>query len=221
MARKQPLDIDESKLKLVIQKLEVAEKPITKKEACSILGITYNTTRLSNLLEEYKQKKETEKKLKSIIRKQKPTEPELKEIIEGYLNGEPYTEISKSTHRSIGQVKRILESFFLPERLPGANYFNNILLVPDELISSNYTKGDLVFSARYNCLAEIDKEGFSQNHGNVYRIFLFGKEQQYANQPYYELLDLRELNKRFNLKPLTEQGVQARNLPQLKVKDAY
>jgi hypothetical protein len=214
MARKQSLDIEESKIKLVIQKLEDAEKPITKKEACSILGITYNTTRLANIVEEYKQKKETEKKLKSIIRKTAPSEAELKEIIEGYLNGEPYSEISSSTHRSVGQIKRILESFNLPERQSGADYFNNILFLDSASIADNYSPGDLVFSARYNSLAEIVKEvGIHADHGTCYRIFCFGKEQQYAHQPYYELLDLRELNARFNLKPLTEQGVQPRNLP--------
>ena len=217
MARKQPLEIDESKLKLVIQKLEEAEKPITKKEACSMLGIAYNTTRLTNLIDEFKQKKETEKKLRQIVRKTKPSEAELKEIVEGYLNGEPYSEISKSTHRTVGQIKRILESFHLPERQPGADYFNNVLLVPPESIAEDYSTGDLVFSARYNCLAEISKDlGIHREHGTCYRIFLFGKEQQYASQPYYELLDLRELNTRFNLKPLTEHGVQARNLPTLR-----
>ena len=36
----------------VIAKLE-AEKPITKKAACELLGIAYNTTRLDNLIQEY------------------------------------------------------------------------------------------------------------------------------------------------------------------------
>lgn len=217
MARKQPLEIEESKIKLVIQKLEEAEKPITKKEACGILGITYNTTRLQNIIDEFKQRKETEKKLRKIVRKTKPSEPELKEIVEGYLNGEPYSEISKSTHRTVGQIKRILESFFLPERHTGADYFNNVLSIPPESLAEDYLPGDLVFSARYNCLAEITKElSIHKDHGTCYRIFLFGKEQQYACQPFYELLDLRELNARFNLKPLTEHGVQARNLPTIR-----
>ena len=41
-------NLTDSNIKNVISLLE-AEKPITKKEACDILNISYNTTRLNKL----------------------------------------------------------------------------------------------------------------------------------------------------------------------------
>ena len=46
--------LTDANIKHVIELLE-AEKPITKKEACGILNISYNTTRLNNIIQEYKE----------------------------------------------------------------------------------------------------------------------------------------------------------------------
>ena len=51
----------------VIELLE-AEKPITKKEACGILNITYNTTRLGNIIAEHKSDIERTAKMKAKLR---------------------------------------------------------------------------------------------------------------------------------------------------------
>ena len=45
--------LTDSNIKHVMQLLD-AESPITKKEACSILNISYNTTRLNKILEDTK-----------------------------------------------------------------------------------------------------------------------------------------------------------------------
>ena len=47
-------NLTEANLQHVISLLR-AEKPITKKEACSILNISYNTTRLNKLIEEHEE----------------------------------------------------------------------------------------------------------------------------------------------------------------------
>jgi len=47
-------NLSEANIKKVIELLE-AEKPITKKEACEVLNISYNTTRLSKIIEEFKE----------------------------------------------------------------------------------------------------------------------------------------------------------------------
>ncbi len=45
----------EANIVRVIKLLEPTEgKAITKKDACQILGMAYNTTRLSSIIEEYK-----------------------------------------------------------------------------------------------------------------------------------------------------------------------
>jgi len=45
--------LDDANIQKVSDLLE-ADKPITKKEACEILNISYNTTRLKKIIEEYK-----------------------------------------------------------------------------------------------------------------------------------------------------------------------
>ena len=45
-----------------------AESPITKKEACSILNISYNTTRLKTIIEEFVEQKEYRDKRKAANR---------------------------------------------------------------------------------------------------------------------------------------------------------
>ncbi|MCZ6169704.1 hypothetical protein, partial [Campylobacter ureolyticus] len=51
--------LDDASIERVIALLEPKDgtKPGTKKDACAILGIAYNTTRLTTLLEKYKEKK--------------------------------------------------------------------------------------------------------------------------------------------------------------------
>ena len=56
--------LTDSNIKHVISLLE-SEKPITKKEACAILNISYNTTRLNTIIEDFKDRKETEEKRKA------------------------------------------------------------------------------------------------------------------------------------------------------------
>ena len=51
----------------VISLLE-AEKPITKKEACSILNISYNTTRLGNIIDQHKEDLIRTMKMKAKLR---------------------------------------------------------------------------------------------------------------------------------------------------------
>ena len=50
--------LDATNLEKVIALLEPEEgKPISKKDACAILNISYNTARLASLIEKHKEKK--------------------------------------------------------------------------------------------------------------------------------------------------------------------
>jgi hypothetical protein len=94
-----------------------------------------------------------------------------------------------------------------------SDYFKNVPLIPEKSITENYVEGDLVFSSRYNCLAEICKlHGTTERDGQVYRIYLLGSEQQYAYQPYYELADLSGIQEEFNISIPHITGVMARPL---------
>jgi hypothetical protein len=92
--------LTESNIQHVINLLE-AENPITKKEACSILNITYNTTRLNNIIEEHKETIRYRDLRKAQNKGKGVTEAEKKSIVTYYLasaSGEPaFT--NRPTHR--------------------------------------------------------------------------------------------------------------------------
>lgn len=169
------------------------DKPITKKEACEILNISYNTTRLNKILDEYKadikQRVELRKKFRN-----KPLELEDKKlIISSYLEGVSLVDIANNIFRSIALIKRVLIKYNIPLRDAGIDYWNPIE-VPIDAMLDNYVKDDLVYSARYNQPASICKK----IKEGMYRIWLY-KDHQYAYQPYYELSDLRPIQKELGI----------------------
>lgn len=73
--------LDDNNVKYVIELLE-SDKPITKKEACGILRISYNTTRLGNIIAGYKERAETEARLRAKNRGKSATDGEVVRAIE-------------------------------------------------------------------------------------------------------------------------------------------
>ncbi len=184
--------LDDSNLKYVIDLLE-SNKPITKKEACGILRISYNTTRLGNIIAGYKERAATEARLRAKNRGKSATDNEIVRAIEEYLNGDSISEIAKFMYRSSSFIKGIIRRFNVPVRSTSSDYFSPELL-PDEVLSEDFKPGELVWSARYNTTARVEKLVQTQKeHGNVYRIWTLGKHQRYAAQPWYELGKLEHL----------------------------
>jgi len=176
-----------------------SEKPITKKEACDILKISYNTSRLNKILEKYKEEKDYREKRKKEVKNKPLTESDIQYIISSYLEGESISAIADTLFRSSPLVKRTLEKYNIPIRNAKATYHSPVFL-DDNSISEDYNKGDLVYSARYVEPAIIQKEYIDTDaHGKIYRIWLY-KSMQYAYQPFYELGDLRYIQKKFNVK---------------------
>jgi hypothetical protein len=180
----------------VIRLLEPAEegkKPITKKDACAILGMSYNTTRLGTIIEEYKQKQIRTAQRKSQLRGKPATQEEKVFIITEYLNGETVDAISKMTYRSSRFIKDILEGNSVPIRVPGSSYFNPEL-IPDGAIRDRFKIGEVVYSSRYDSTARIDAEQKSDKYGWIYRIWLLAdKWKQSAYQEASELASLEHL----------------------------
>ena len=184
--------LDDNNVKYVTELLE-SNKPITKKEACGILRISYNTTRLGNIIAGYKERAATEARLRAKNRGKSATDNEIVRAIEEYLNGDSISEIAKFMYRSSSFIKGIIRKFNVPVRSAASNYFSPELL-PDEVLSEDYKPGELVWSARYNTTAIVDKLVQTQEeHGNIYRIWTLGKNQRYAAQPWYELGKLEHL----------------------------
>lgn len=179
----------------VIRLLEPEEgvKPITKKDACQMLGMAYNTTRLGTIIEEWKKKQARNAERRAEKRGKPVTDEERVYIISEYLSGEPVDAISKSTYRSPTFVKSVLEANSVPIRVPGSSYFKPEL-IPDGAVRDRFKVGEVVYSARYDSTARIDDEQKHPVHGWIYRIWLLSEKwMQSAYQPASELASLEHL----------------------------
>ena len=186
-------DANIAKVIRLLDPVEEGKKPITKKDACAILGMSYNTTRLGTIIEEYKQKQTRISQRKSQLRGKPATQEEKVYIISEYLNGETVDAISKMTYRSSRFIKDILEGNSVPIRVPGSSYFDP-QMIPDGAIRDRFKIGEVVYSSRYDSTARIDSEQKSDKHGFVYRIWLLAERwQQNAYQEASELASLEHL----------------------------
>lgn len=201
--------LEKANMQLVIGLLN-EDKPITKKEACTILNINYNTTRLGKLIEEF----EANEAAIKVQRRKKRGKPlstaELSHIAQSYLNQGTISGIAETLFRPFSLIKEAVEELNIPMRDGSNNYFNPPL-IPDKAIKEDYVKDDLVYSARYQCPALINKEDKPHSEGKVYNIYLLGLEQCYASQPYWELSDLTGLQRKLGISILATEGVVANN----------
>ena len=184
--------LDPSNIRQVMNLLE-SDKPITKKEACNLLRISYNTTRLGNIITGFKERQATIKRLRARNYGKPATEQETVRAIEEYLDGEPLYKIAESMYRSSAFIKGIMERNNVPVRTTSHSYFHPKLL-PDEVLTEDFEPGELVWSAQYNHTAEItvrhDKEDI---HYPCYGIQVLGDYSKHAYVPWYELGSLRHL----------------------------
>lgn len=187
--------LDDATVSRVVSLLE-QEKPITKKAACEILNISYNTTRLNKIIESYKDKLEYDKKRRAAVKGKPFSDLEIQELVVDYLNGDSITGIANHLYRSIHTVKKKIEELHLPERTKNSSYFQPDLL-PDEAVSEIFEKGELVWSSRYNAVAEIRADKCLGKTG-LFRIWVFGKHNEFAYQPWWELGKL-DIVKQYNI----------------------
>jgi len=178
----------------VIAGMEATPK-MTKKDACSILGIAYNTTRLDSLIEKYKEKKERDAQRRAALRGKPATQDEVVYVIQEYLEGATIDAISKATYRGANFVKHILEKYNVPIRQTSHDYFKPEL-IPDGATRERFNLGEVVYSARYDSVARIDAEQHDPRHGWIYRIWLLAEKwKQSAYQEAHELASLEHLRK--------------------------
>lgn len=184
--------LDDASMEKVIAALE-QEKPITKKAACEMLAIAYNTTRLASLIEKFKEAKERDAKRRAQLRGKPATQDEIVYVIQEYLEGATIDAITKAIFRPSNFVKFVLEAHNVPIRATSHDYFNPEL-IPEGATRDRFTVGEVVYSARYDSTARIDAEQFDSRHGWIYRIWLLSERwKQSAYQPVCELASLRHL----------------------------
>ena len=186
-------DANISRVIRLLEPQEEGVKPITKKDACQILGMSYNTTRLGTIIEEFKQKQARTAQRKAELRGKPATREDIVFIISEYLGGETVDGISKMTYRSPTFIKRVLEDNSVPIRVPGSSYFNPEM-VPDGANRDRFRIGEVVYSTKYDSTARIEVETLTEKYGYIYRIFLLSdKWLQSAWQEHYELASLQHL----------------------------
>ena len=135
-----------------------SEKPITKKEACDILNIAYNTTRLNKIIEDYQDRKAYVKKRKQSLRGRPASREEIAEACESYLAGNTISDISKSLFRSPSFVRAILEKVGVPQRPNSKEERLEPHYYPDECMSEEFSEGEIAWSATYHTSVEIKKK---------------------------------------------------------------
>ena len=178
----------------VIAGFEATPK-MTKKDACAILGIAYNTTRLDSLIEKYLEKNARDAARRAALRGKPATSEEITYVIQEYLEGSTIDAISKSTFRGPTFIKALLEKYDVPVRQTSHSYFSPEL-IPDGAVRDRFTIGEVVYSARYDSIARVDTEQETREHGWIYRIWLLAdKWKQSAYQEANELASLEHLRK--------------------------
>jgi hypothetical protein len=187
--------LDAANLEKVISLLEPIEgKAISKKDACAMLCIAYNTTRLGTLIEKHKEKKAQTQARRAALRGKPATPQEIQFIISSYLEGETVSGLAERSYRSVGFINQILEQHAVPIRAKAHDYFRPEL-IPEAAMQDRFKLEEVVYSARYDSVAKIKSELF-QNSQWVYCVWLMSDRwQQFAYQEAAELASLEHLRK--------------------------
>ena len=174
--------LDEVNLDRVIGLLE-GEQPITKKVACEMLNISYNTTRLGSIIAEHKDIMEYRATRKAQNRGRKATDLEKRDAIERYLDGQTVSEIAKGMFRSTTFVRNLIDSIGVPQKITKSEksvYAWKTPILPEQCVAEEFEVGERVWSARDNALAIIKKKApntktttYTEKYGvNCYQIFV-------------------------------------------------
>lgn len=151
------------------------DNPITKKEACSVLNISYNTTRLNKIIEEWQERQERTKRIKSEKKGKPPTDIEIQQILESYLEGETISNIASSIYRSASFVKQIIEKVGIPQRVPETQR-NKPYFLPEQCISDSFQVDEVAWSAIYHapCIIkkQLDEKYNKLYDTNCYQIYV-------------------------------------------------
>ena len=147
-------DLSAVNIKRVIAELE---QGATKKVACEMLRISYNTTRLNNIIEEFEVEEARIADRKARNKGKMAMKHEIQRAITDYIEGDSITDIAKNLYRSPAFVKGIIERVGVPRRPVGEEKAHEVLL-PDACIKEEFQEGEIAWSSRYHMPCIIGKE---------------------------------------------------------------
>jgi transposase len=160
------------------------DEPITKKAACEILNIRYNTTRLQRIIDDFEDTLAHKERRKSQNKGKGATRAEIKEVIELYLNGDNISSIAKILYRSNAFVRGIIERVGIPRKLPKGFSKTKDILLPDECVAEAFEEGERVWAARENAPATIIREHNPAYQANMAGMQEFDYEKEYGSKGY-------------------------------------
>ena len=142
----------------VISQLE-QETPITKKEACEMLNIRYNTTRLQRIIDEHLDTLAFKEKRKSQNKGKMATDDEISSVVKMYLDGMNISTIAESLYRSPAFVKNIVERTGIPQKLPESDYEGmRKSMLPEQCVAEEFDYNEKVWYPKKNKFAIIKHE---------------------------------------------------------------
>ena len=142
----------------VISQLE-QDNPITKKEACEMLNIRYNTTRLQKIIDDHLDTRNFREARRNQNKGKMATESEIESVVKLYLDGMNVSTVADSIYRSPAFVKNIVERMGIPQKLAESDHEGRRkAILPEQCVSDTFTVGEKVWSPRNNKFAEIIAE---------------------------------------------------------------
>tara|TARA_B100001093_G_scaffold500647_1_gene551383 strand:+ start:2455 stop:3168 length:714 start_codon:yes stop_codon:yes gene_type:complete len=154
----------------VISQLE-KDNPITKKDACEMLNIRYNTTRLQKIIEDHNDTKAFKERRKSQNKGKAATEDEIRSVVQYYLEGFNVSEIANNIYRSPAFVKNIVERTGIPQKLSESDYEGmRKSMLPERCVAESFDYNQKVWYPRKNKFALV-KEEITQKYQSERRGF--------------------------------------------------
>lgn len=151
-------NLTETNIQHVIELLK-DEKPITKKEACSILNISYNTTRLNKIIEDHEETVAYRERRKAQNKGKGATEMEIKQVVNFYLDGSNISDIAKSLYRSPAFIKAIIDRVGIPQKLAMTDYEGRRnAILPEQCVAEEFEVGEKIWAVRQNYPALVERE---------------------------------------------------------------
>ena len=192
MRTKKHENLTQANITKVIELLNPTDdsKPITKKEACGILNIAYNTTRLGNIIAEHHEMMEFRARRKAQNRGKAATAAEIKDTVKGYLDGDNVSDIAKSLYRSPAFVKGIIDRIGVPQKLAHTDYEGRReAMLPEQCVAEEFESGEKVWAIRQNYPAivqrELQPEKADGRGFKLYLVYTIEAQQEDLEKTYF------------------------------------
>jgi hypothetical protein len=174
-------NLSDANIRRVVHALK--EEGITKKSACEMLNISYNTTRLNRIIEEFEDQENYVSTRKAQNRGKPASKQEIKEVIQDYIEGDNVSDIAKSIYRSQAFVKGIIDRVGVPQRPTGKDKYKEAML-PDACLKDSFEKGEVAWSAKHHMSCIVEQEYTVEFQNSMPGIRTVDYEKEYGCRMY-------------------------------------